>query len=323
MLRKILSFFSTQVGIAILLAIVVIVMATIIKTKGGNPSTNKSSTTLAVEKIVKKSLEDDTDGDGLKNWEEALYKTDPENPDTDGDGMNDEAEVSANRSPVISGTGHDASSTSTASILPTFSATDKFSQELFIKYIEAKKSGQEITQEFSDKLAEEIVAKDYGGQEVVFDANDLSTISNPTLTQIHDYGNAFGTAISIPVPKGVRNEFEILDSIIINGLSESDEKELQVLYDRYNSIHNSLAKIRVPIEIRNTHASFIRAVDTIRNSVSGMQNLNVDPIGALKKIALYEEGLNDLSVTSLNLKQYFFSKKIVFGSTESGSTLTR
>jgi len=301
----------------------VVGVATIVKTKAGNSSINKSSTALAVEKIVKKSLEDDTDGDGLKNWEEALYKTDPENPDTDGDGMSDGAEISANRSPIVSGTGHDASGTSTISTLPTFSATDKFSQELFIKYIEAKKSGQEITQEFSDKLAEEIVAKNYEGQEVLFNDNDLNVINNPTLTQIHDYGNAFGAAISTPVPKGVRNEFEILDAIITNGLTESDKEELQILYNRYNSIHDNLAKIRVPLEMRNAHASFIRAVDTIRNSVSGMQNLNTDPIGALRKIALYEEGLNDLSITSLSLKQYFFSKKITFESTESGSTMTR
>lgn len=31
----------------------------------------------------------DTDQDGLKDWEEVLWGTDPQNPDTDGDGVND------------------------------------------------------------------------------------------------------------------------------------------------------------------------------------------------------------------------------------------
>lgn len=31
----------------------------------------------------------DTDGDGLQDWEEALWKTDPQNPDSDGDGILD------------------------------------------------------------------------------------------------------------------------------------------------------------------------------------------------------------------------------------------
>jgi len=35
----------------------------------------------------------DSDGDGLTDSEEAVYKTDPQNPDTDGDGLNDYDEV--------------------------------------------------------------------------------------------------------------------------------------------------------------------------------------------------------------------------------------
>lgn len=35
----------------------------------------------------------DTDGDGLQDWEEALWKTDPKNPDSDGDGILDGEEL--------------------------------------------------------------------------------------------------------------------------------------------------------------------------------------------------------------------------------------
>lgn len=38
-------------------------------------------------------LESDRDGDGLSDEQEALYKTDPNNPDTDGDGLTDGEEV--------------------------------------------------------------------------------------------------------------------------------------------------------------------------------------------------------------------------------------
>ena len=31
----------------------------------------------------------DNDGDGLQNWEETMYGTDPDNADTDGDGLSD------------------------------------------------------------------------------------------------------------------------------------------------------------------------------------------------------------------------------------------
>lgn len=43
----------------------------------------------------------DPDGDGLKNWEEEVYRTDPRNPDTDGDGYLDGEEVASGYDPLI------------------------------------------------------------------------------------------------------------------------------------------------------------------------------------------------------------------------------
>ena len=45
----------------------------------------------------------DSDGDALADWEEVLWKTDPENPDTDGDGTPDGEEVKLRRNPAIAG----------------------------------------------------------------------------------------------------------------------------------------------------------------------------------------------------------------------------
>ena len=48
-------------------------------------------------------LQGDADKDGLKYWEEALWKTDPNNPDTDGDGTSDGQEVKEGRDPNVAG----------------------------------------------------------------------------------------------------------------------------------------------------------------------------------------------------------------------------
>src|SRR5689334_1381538 len=48
-------------------------------------------------------LQSDADGDGLKYWEEALWKTDPNKFDTDGDGTGDGQEVREGRNPLIAG----------------------------------------------------------------------------------------------------------------------------------------------------------------------------------------------------------------------------
>ncbi|MDD5752343.1 MAG: hypothetical protein PHT82_02320, partial [Candidatus Portnoybacteria bacterium] len=45
----------------------------------------------------------DSDNDGLKDWEENLYKTDPWNPDTDGDGYLDGEEINSGHNPLVKG----------------------------------------------------------------------------------------------------------------------------------------------------------------------------------------------------------------------------
>ena len=45
----------------------------------------------------------DSDKDGLKDWEEALWKTDPKFSDTDGDGTPDGEEVAKKRNPTVRG----------------------------------------------------------------------------------------------------------------------------------------------------------------------------------------------------------------------------
>ena len=47
----------------------------------------------------------DSDNDGLKDWEEELYKTDLHNPDTDGDGYLDGEEVNSGHNPLIKAPG--------------------------------------------------------------------------------------------------------------------------------------------------------------------------------------------------------------------------
>lgn len=53
--------------------------------------------------IDSKSIKEqrDSDNDGLSDWDEELYKTDPNNPDTDGDGTLDGEEIKLGRNPLV------------------------------------------------------------------------------------------------------------------------------------------------------------------------------------------------------------------------------
>lgn len=49
------------------------------------------------------AIDTDSDHDGLKDWEETIFRTDAKNPDTDGDGTYDGEEIAENRNPLKKG----------------------------------------------------------------------------------------------------------------------------------------------------------------------------------------------------------------------------
>ncbi len=95
------SFFIKAGAIIIVLGILSFALFTHFqKEKPQTPeSINATSTTLQNNLEQNNDLAD-TDHDGLLNWEEKLWGTDPNNPDTDGDGTSDGEEVKEGRDPT-------------------------------------------------------------------------------------------------------------------------------------------------------------------------------------------------------------------------------
>ena len=71
-----------------------------------NKPSSFSETASATRPITARELaliDKDSDSDGLKDWEETLWKTDPKNPDSDGDSYLDGLEVKNGYSPSGAG----------------------------------------------------------------------------------------------------------------------------------------------------------------------------------------------------------------------------
>ena len=78
----------------LLITILVVGIVAFIFIKKSNSTEYQKEITAPKEKVVLGSVVyNDADGDGLLNWEEALWGTDPDNPDTDGDSFSDGTEV--------------------------------------------------------------------------------------------------------------------------------------------------------------------------------------------------------------------------------------
>jgi hypothetical protein len=279
---------------------------------------------VAVERI-KAVLDIDTDGDGLKDWEESIYGTDPSKPDTDGDGMNDNDEVKANRSPLVAGAGEkaDIAGSATSSNAYVANATDRFSQELFAKYLEAKSSGKDIDEELSNAIAEEVLSEQYQPFIEPFDVSKLNISSSESVESLRAYGNRLGKALSIPAPDPNEYEFTVLDRILNGTATANDAALLSKIIGRYNLIEKTLIEMPVPASAASIHAEFIQGVQMFKDMAMGIATLETDPIGAYSKIAQFEDALNVLSAASIKAKAYFSANKVAFSSQEGGYVLTR
>jgi hypothetical protein len=87
-------------GSIIVVAAIIFVFFPLKKGQKGTASLTKAPKTK--EEIIQ-DLNRDSDGDGLKDWEEKIYGTDPNNPDTDGDGTSDGDEIKSSRNPLKKG----------------------------------------------------------------------------------------------------------------------------------------------------------------------------------------------------------------------------
>lgn len=318
MFRTIFGFLRTKIGISLLASIVIIGSAFAIQGTDFMSGKAKASPTLSAEKeATKQAFEKDSDNDGLKDWEEALYGTSPLNPDTKGNGLGDAKEVEKEREAA-------ANATTTPEKTVTLTATEKFSRELFTKYLEAKRAGQEITPELSEAIAEELVAKGYDQEIPAFDDSVLVTIQTNDATFIRNYGNQIGKIVSTPMPEGTSNELLILEQILAKGVpTEKNMADLNKIQARYQSVHDALVKVRVPTLAKDAHAQLVQGIEVVMNVVSGIKDLESDPVGGYSKISQYEDGVAILNAGSLRLRQYFATAGVSFSTGESGHVFTR
>ena len=105
---------------------------------------NEGVISVADQKIIDSIATKDSDNDGLKDWEEALWQTAPNNPDTDGDGAKDGAEIAAGRDPLKKGPDDQLtleSASTTPKITKPLTASNQFSRDLFTRYVTLKQTG--------------------------------------------------------------------------------------------------------------------------------------------------------------------------------------
>ena len=269
-------------------------------------------------------LAKDADNDGLKDWEEELWGTDPKQPDTDEDKTTDGEEIRLGRDPLkpapddLLAAEEIATKTTFNEKDPT--ATDNASRRFFAQYLARKRSGAPFTADEERKMFEEFFSTPPLLLPVAtYKVSDLEIVKDADKEAYRAYGNAVGEVIKRHETDGP-NEADILES----ASEHEDPEELAAIagrVTRYEAIIAELKIISVPEDAAPIHADLLTAFEAVRLSTYGMQYLLTDPIKALGSIGYYPHAVALLVESFNRLAAHLEKKGVSFEKDEPGRLL--
>ncbi len=268
-------------------------------TRGGEEAVARAGeneiTALAANLVARERLKTaDTDGDGLEDWEEALWGTDPNNPDTDGDGAGDNDEVRAGRDPLAPGPddllanrllreGAPRAATSASTTL-----TQSLARNFFGSYLSLKLAG-----EFDARTKEYLVGRLINTTALaaaprLYTAADFASTTVPaTAAARRAYAEGLRALLARVRDKARHDEVLLLYSAEQEGNAEAREA-LKGNAAAYREALRALTALRVPEDARALHVRLANLFSRLERLARSLAESDTDPVAALVALQDYQ-----------------------------------
>ena len=236
--------------------------------------------------------EKDSDGDGLHDWEEILWASNPNNPDSDGDGTLDGDEVAEGRDPNMSGP-DDTFNATTSPIITPNTITEHAAYDIASAVV----AGEDTDTIVSDAV-EKVVA--LRSEYIPLTATDL-VIGNSDTNSLYTYAQQLDQI------------FDSIDTSAISGdeqLTPSDTSGLTTFAlaaNIFDEMHTKLLRVLVPSEAVSLHLEYLNAVGNTALNLRTLESLTVDPLAALTTLAQLEKDTQTVDIARKNLLQFLNS----------------
>lgn len=279
----------------------------------------KEDDSISVIDQTMDSLNNDSDNDGLKDWEEALWKTNVDNPDTDLDGTPDGEEVRLGRDPlkpgpddkleekVVSSTGqstYQATSINTSGT--SVNLTELFSRNLGFQTSDGINPLSVDNQDLLSKVnsSTEKVLKDFIASFNPVVSEGLFKISKDnSKIMVEKYGNDLeNTKKDIPY-----NSPEVEGEMLINAMKTKNFSSVDKYIDAYNAVIVKYKMITVPSDFLLLHKKATELTIATVNVYENVKKIDSDPLRVIIAIEQndnikkeFEKLTNDFNILFLD-----------------------
>ncbi len=253
-----------------------------------------------------KKINKDSDNDGLSDWEEELWNTDPNNPDSDGDGVNDSEEVKNNKDPNISGSGKLAFEINDDYFNDEpETKTEIVSKEIFESFVSSIQNNEEFTTEKKNLIAKNALnaakyldTKDY----TAYTKKDVNIVTT-NFNNKKKYAEKIISELHLMVNGDVVNEYESLFELA-QGDKQKAVENLNKTSKFYKSHIEILKNINVPSDAVNVHIEFIQSLLKYTNTLNDLGNMFNDPLRSADAISMFKSDSNKLTISLKKIHKY-------------------
>lgn len=259
-------------------------------------STTASNQANSLEVVTIEDLNNkDGDGDGVKDWEEALWGTDPHKSDSNGTGVSDSEFIAKKRESITGSVVAQRKATGTI--------TDTFSQQLFTSITSLSQSGG-YSKDTVDSLAQSTASNLTTPKDVTrYTTNDIKTVVDSPQATVN-YKSALkktGTGLDI---SSLGNEVNLLAQSINKPKNSELEQKLILISTTYALLGERTARVTVPISILDSHLELVNAYYGLSVAITGLSLLYNDPVQSVQALALYKSETSKLFEATEKISAY-------------------
>lgn len=245
----------------------------------------------------------DNDKDGIPNWQEVIWNTDPENPDTDGDGTSDGDEVTAGRNPRVAGPNDSTEiypliSSYDDEIRNSTSTTQRVARRLFTDYAELTSRGIPVTPQVEQALINSSVEELRQALPpfVPYSESELTIINDNSEEAIRTYA---------------QNITDIIYSHQLDAYPNGTRAEKMLASHR--DIENALLETPTPQILTKEHLHALNSAAAVHFSLKEIaRSITTDPLVITIAIDEYETAISHVALSFYQLDLFFYEQKIFF-----------
>lgn len=276
------------------------------------------------EELLREYAATDTDADGLYDWEESLYGTDPENPHsysadmTDGEAVRDKLVT-----PVIETTEGPTTDELIASLTGIEAApgtiTREFARQFFSEYFASRANvvrptSEEIAKFISAKIAE---LKAETALRSAYSASDVIVVTTTNDT-LRAYVLASERALTRS-DTGVSEDALDLFSSLVKKDDASAAVNLKDLGKGYANAASAMMETPAPSSISASHVALANAFKRMSDAITNMSFYGEDPLRGFLGLSQYTDATEELTRAFGGVGAVLGAGGVTFSGTEPGA----